>query len=1394
MSQERPSSLSGVSTSVMTFQQLDKLLRATTQALQTRPAKRKLKKRTKAKPAKMPVSVRNEGDMEQLLGVLSRVRTVKARMAAFKVFKAFLTNPFASINGPAPTFGLMVSSIAKVFRFFRAQSHKELLRWLADLPVAVALNSTFETPEKQIEAYEQAIKACCSVLKRCKTGLVSYQLVAMFAKKVLANAVEMSLHMSLPKSLEVEAEKGKKKRKKLQSAVDSVPLPDSRQLVYIGCVLPFVAELHRVRGMKNAELVKLLHQFWVVVDLFSNFVPGAFARWADSMEVVVKVVPPLFEKGPKIDLGPVKPRVKDVVDSIVGEGDRELVGQKIEQLLPAVPPKVLEGIDIVDAVYALAIYDLEMARADRGIIQYMFDYIESKCSKEFSVILVNILSHVLQLFQKCIKTTANVELRNKMVGETLLILADKLFSPVAGVFKLAEQSIDVIAKEGYVAVCYHQFFDKLLDNLVNLADMKASDKRRITKLVQGLMCKASECPHAFFAVVFDVCSKKVGPSTQLVVDWLKYFPDNDPLKDTILAMYLETAGKLAQVPYMTPEQKRRLSCADRLRITAFDIIHSSNVQLIDSLFISDAEPSWLLYAWSHVAMASTKLSMEIIGKCISTFLRGARDRKGVFGKVKDLRSIRYQKTLLTFLIEQLILKRYSIDLVAILSVAFEADFLHDAAVVPVLLSYAYLTGVMLSSGVVICKKLVYTMKQFMIRTCLTVVSFTDDGSLLRYIAADDLLFLNRVIELLPMSENDEKSTVSWAKFRTSPHGMVSNSLTKASEASTNKVSKLVEDEAAILPDVVAVVRWLLSNQLQFFSCFVLHSTSATRSKPIQVRIEELDGESLDRAVPYIWDIAPQVLYQFTQMKKLIAKKVAIPLQQLEFGSVFTAASVPSFALLFARLSPHVKCKRWRKLVQEPKWFELRERGLPIWKPLPAIKALALLRPEIMSSSNAAQYVTKCFSHFTESESLLFLPQLVQSLRFDVQKVLQRFLINHCKESEIFCHYLLWNIASEKGNKVSSDDNLPEILCNMEQQIVANMNQRELKNKNNEFGFVKAINHISEELLGLRVDMRPNRLIDRLKELKLTSGLYIPTHPHYKIVSIDAEHSVPLKSHARVPVLIQFKVYNQRDRKRKQFPFSCIFKIADDVRQDAMVIQFIDTFKRIFDDAGLDIWMLPYRVFATGDNEGIIECIQNAHSRHDLGRTSEEPLLDYFKSKYGQVNTSAFQKAQANFVKSMAPYSLLCYLFQVKDRHNANIMIDNEGHIIHIDFGFIFEISPGGNMNFERAPFRLTREMIDLMGGSDRARPFIQFRNLLIQCFLAVRTRHEELESIAALMMHAGFPCFTSNSIKRLQQRFFLKHDIPKVVDEIDGLIKSAYEATSTTLYDSFQMASNEIYF
>lgn len=67
----------------------------------------------------------------------------------------------------------------------------------------------------------------------------------------------------------------------------------------------------------------------------------------------------------------------------------------------------------------------------------------------------------------------------------------------------------------------------------------------------------------------------------------------------------------------------------------------------------------------------------------------------------------------------------------------------------------------------------------------------------------------------------------------------------------------------------------------------------------------------------------------------------------------------------------------------------------------------------------------------------------------------------------------------------------------------------------------------------------------------------------------------------------------------------------------------------------------------------------------MGRAKVNDLRSFFIMKYGSPDGVAFQKARTNFIQSMAAYSLLCYIVQIKDRHNGNIMIDGQGCITHI---------------------------------------------------------------------------------------------------------------------------------
>lgn len=116
-----------------------------------------------------------------------------------------------------------------------------------------------------------------------------------------------------------------------------------------------------------------------------------------------------------------------------------------------------------------------------------------------------------------------------------------------------------------------------------------------------------------------------------------------------------------------------------------------------------------------------------------------------------------------------------------------------------------------------------------------------------------------------------------------------------------------------------------------------------------------------------------------------------------------------------------------------------------------------------------------------------------------------------------------------------------------------------------------------------------------------------------------------------------------------------------------------------------------------------------------------------------------------FVKSLAAYSVVLFLLQIKDRHNGNIMFDKRGHMVHIDFGFMLSIAPGGGI-LEVSPFKLTTEMVQVMGGDASTPAYRHFSDLCVKAYLACRVYAEEIIHMVSMMGESGLPCFKGTSL------------------------------------------------
>ena len=215
----------------------------------------------------------------------------------------------------------------------------------------------------------------------------------------------------------------------------------------------------------------------------------------------------------------------------------------------------------------------------------------------------------------------------------------------------------------------------------------------------------------------------------------------------------------------------------------------------------------------------------------------------------------------------------------------------------------------------------------------------------------------------------------------------------------------------------------------------------------------------------------------------------------------------------------------------------------------------------------------------------------------------------------------------------------------------------------------------------------------------------------------------------------------------------IIKSNDDLRQEICALQLIELSRSIFQEAGLPLYLKSYRIIATDATTGAIEVLTNAISIDALKKRqlqqkegvdgkkdARSGLPAHFQMTYGAFSPR-ITEAKRNFASSLAAYSVVCYVFSIKDRHNGNILLDTEGHLIHIDFGFILGIAPGGAFSIETAPFKMTNEMVAVLGDV-HSKLFAEFTLLFCCGFLALQAQLQKIVSLIEIMCDdSPFPCF-----------------------------------------------------
>jgi hypothetical protein len=275
------------------------------------------------------------------------------------------------------------------------------------------------------------------------------------------------------------------------------------------------------------------------------------------------------------------------------------------------------------------------------------------------------------------------------------------------------------------------------------------------------------------------------------------------------------------------------------------------------------------------------------------------------------------------------------------------------------------------------------------------------------------------------------------------------------------------------------------------------------------------------------------------------------------------------------------------------------------------------------------------------------------------------------------------------------------------------------------------------------------------------------------------------------------------REARLMPF--IVKAGDDLRQEQLAIQLMSQFDWIFKEESVDVYLRPFTVMSISSDAGFVEVVPDAVSVHSLKKRTPNfvSLLDFFERAYGKVASRTFREAQRKFIRSMAGYSLVSYFLQIKDRHNGNIMLDAEGHVVHIDFGFMLTNSPGA-IKFENVPFKLTEEYLQVIcarksvqdaSETSKTEGYRYFQELFVLGLLAARKHYDKLTTLVEIMMEGtSMPCMSGGQsvVESLRHRFSLGVSEEQCIANALALIEESRLSWRSASYDRYQTLTNAI--
>lgn len=168
---------------------------------------------------------------------------------------------------------------------------------------------------------------------------------------------------------------------------------------------------------------------------------------------------------------------------------------------------------------------------------------------------------------------------------------------------------------------------------------------------------------------------------------------------------------------------------------------------------------------------------------------------------------------------------------------------------------------------------------------------------------------------------------------------------------------------------------------------------------------------------------------------------------------------------------------------------------------------------------------------------------------------------------------------------------------------------------------------------------------------------------------------------------------------------------EDVRKDRMTMDISYWLERCTDSK---VEFTTYSVFPVTNNSGIIQMLPGVTTLYDVKHKHNTTLQNFILDRNADMNVN---ELRTRFVKSVAAACVLSYVIGVGDRHLENMLVTDDGKLIHVDFGYLL----GDDPKHVQTEMRITPDMLDALGGKGSA-TFTAFQELCADVYRVLRTR------------------------------------------------------------------------